>query len=269
VNRPSQPEDRVEIDFEGTCENQKLPELVSKNHPAVLGKGFFMPDFEKNIIGMKEGEEKQFEMILPADLKQKELAGKKADFKVKMNLVQETQLPILNDDFAKEVGNFKDLAALKENVKEGLLAEKKNEEKNRWRTEAVNKIAKEAEIDIPEILITNEIQRMKEDLQAKLAQIGLSYEQYLERLGKKEEDLTDDFRKIAGQRVKVFLVLREIAKQEKIEISPSEIEEEINKALRHFKSPKEAESKIDISQLKEYAEDALKNEKVFRLIEGI
>ncbi|MDD5589713.1 MAG: trigger factor [Candidatus Portnoybacteria bacterium] len=268
VPRPAQAGDRVEIDFEGESEGKKRDELGSKNHPAVLGKGFFMPDFEKNIVGMKQGEEREFEIDLPDDLKQKDLAGKKASFKAKMNLIQEVQLPETNDEFARSVGNFKDLAALKDSLKEGLLMEKQNQEKDRWRTEVANKIAEEMEAEIPEVLIEGEIGRMKEELRAKVKQVGLEYEQYLERIGKREEDLAGDFKKIAEQRVKVFLVLRQIAKEENIEVSEEEISKEISKALAHFKSPEQAQKEIDIERLKEYTKDALKNEKVFQRLEN-
>jgi trigger factor len=267
VQRPAQAGDRIEIDFEGECEGQKREELGSKKHPAVLGKGFFMPDFEKNITGMKEGEEKNFEMNLPEDLKQKDLAGKKVSFKAKMNMVQEIQLPEANDDFAKEVGNFKDLAALKASVKGGLLMEKQNEEKDRWRTEVINKIAKETGMEIPEVLIEGEISRVKEELRAKLKQVGMEYEQYLEKIGKKEDDLAEEFKKIAEQRAKVFLVLRQIAKQEKIEVPQAEIDEEADEAFKRFATPEQAKKEVDIERVKEYTKDALRNEKVFQLIE--
>src|SRR4030042_2263714 len=131
--------DRIEIDFEGQCEGQNLAELTSKNHPAILGRGYFMPEFEENILGMKEGEEKEFKVSFPAGFSAKNLAGKNVDFKTKMNLVQEIEAAEFNDELAKRVGNFKDASALKDSIKEGLVAEKKEQEKERGRTALIEK----------------------------------------------------------------------------------------------------------------------------------
>lgn len=259
--------DRIEIDFEGQCEGRGLTELTSKNHPAILGRGYFMPQFEENILGMKEGEEKEFNISFPADFSAKNLAGKKVDFRTKMNLVQETETPEFNDEFAKSVGDFKDASALESNIKNGLLAEKKEQEKERWRGALIEKIADSSEMEIPDVLIEAETHRMLDDLKSKVAQIGLEYEKYLEKFNKTEEELLGEFKQKARQNVRNFLVLQEIAKQEKIEISEEELAREVNRALAHFETTKQAEQQIDKEQFGRYTSDILKNEKVFNLLE--
>lgn len=260
--------DRVEIDFEGECEGQKLAELASKNHPAILGKGYFMPGFEENIIGMKEGEEKVFNLKFSEDFEYKHMAGKSVSFKTKMNLVQKEELSEINDDFAKSLGNFNDLSALKDSLREGLKIEKENAEKDRWRTKAIEKISGDSKMEIPQILLESEQKRMMDDLRSKISQIGLKYEQYLERFKKTESEILAEIEREAKKRVAAFLTIREIAKKEKIEPTEEEISEEANKALRHIESVKRAESKIDTAELKEYTKDVLKNEKVFELLES-
>jgi trigger factor len=260
--------DRIEIDFEGQCEGQILADLTSKNHPAILGRGYFMPSFEENILGMKEGEEKEFKISFPADFSHKPLAGKQVDFKTRMNLVQETEVSEFNDEFAKSVGDFKDASALQSSIKDGLLSEKKEQEKERWRAALIEKIAASSQMEIPEVLIEAETARILDDLKAKVAQIGLEYEKYLEKFNKTEEGLLKEFRQKAQQNVRNFLVLQEIAKQEKIEVTEEELNDEVSKALAHFEATKQAEQQIDKEQFSRYTSDILKNEKVFQSLEN-
>jgi len=269
VVREAQMGDRVEIDFEGECEGENLPELCSKNHPAVLGRGYFMPGFEEKLLGMKEGEEKQFSLAFGDDFEAKNLAGKIVDFRAKMNLVQEGQMPELDDEFAKGLGNFKDLDDLKENVRKGILAEKQEQERDRWRTRLIEEIAKKSEMEIPEVLIEGETHRMLDDLKNKIAEIGLTFEQYRERFKKTESQLHEEFEKVAKEKVRAFLTLREIAKEEKIEVPEEELTQELNLAKKHFESSEQAQNNIDTEQLKEYTKDGLKNRKVFELLENI
>jgi trigger factor len=260
--------DRIEIDFEGQYEGQVLAELTSKNHPAILGRGYFIPEFEANIIGMKEGEEKQFRISFPPDFSAKNLAGKNVDFKTKINVVQEAEASEFNDAFAQSVGNFKDTSMLQASVKEGLLSEKREQEKERWRTALIEKIAVASNMEIPAVLIEAETKRMMEDLKAKVAQIGISFEKYLEKFNKTEAGLIDESKEKALANVRNFLVLQEIAKQEKIEVSEEEVREEMNKALAHIGTSEQAEQQIDKEQLARYTQDILKNEKVFQVLEN-
>jgi trigger factor len=259
--------DRIEINFEGQCEGQILADLTSKNHPAILGRGYFMPEFEENILGMKEGEEKEFKVTFAVDFSHKPLAGKNVDFKAKMNLVQEIETSEFNDEFAQSVGNFKDACLLEASLRDGLLAEKKEQEKERWRGALIEKIAEYSEMEIPGVLIEAETGRMLDDLKSKVAQIGLEYEKYLEKFNKTEAELLKEFRQKAQQNVRNFLVLQEIAKQEKIEISDEELNEEVGKALAHFEASQPAEQQVDKEQFSRYTSDILKNEKVFKLLE--
>jgi len=268
IRRPALAGDRVEIDFEGSLAGEKLPEMTSKNHPAILGRGYFMPEFEQNLLGMKEGEEKEFKVTFADDFNHQHLAGKNVDFKAKMNLVQEAELSEFNDEFARGVGNFKDASALEVSIKSGLLMEKKEQEKERWRGALIEKIVDSSEMEIPEVLIEAETARMLDELKAKVAQIGIEYEKYLEKFNKTEAQLLEEFGKKAQQNVKNFLVLQEIAKQEKIQISDEELNEEVGKALAHFEASQPAEPPVDKEQFKRYTSDILKNEKVFQSLEN-
>lgn len=268
VKREAQPGDRIEIDFETKINGVKIINGESKNHPFILGQGRFVAGFEEKIKGMKEGEEKEFSLLFPSDYYKKDLADKLVDFKVKMNLVQEQELPELDDQFAQGLGNFNSLENLRQSIKEGIGQEKEEKEKEKWRLELINKIADKSVMEISDLLIEGELKKMIEDFKIQIEQFGLGWSQYLAETKKTEDDLKKDWRNQATKRVRIGLVLREIAEKEKIEVNQNEIEEEINKFLSHYSS-KLVEKNVDIDQLKEYTYGVIKNKKVFHLLEKL
>lgn len=268
VKRPAENGDRVEIDFKAKIAGVPIEDGESKNHPFILGDGKFISGFEDQLAGMKENEEKLFSVIAPKDWRQKNLAGKKIDFEVKMKLVQERQLPELDDDFAKSLGNFNDIVSLGKSMEEGLFKEKEIKEKERWRVEAIEKIASESSVEVPEILIEKEKDKIFQELKSSLENMGLDFKHYLEHLKKTEEDLRKDWQSQAERRVKIALALRKIAEEEKIEASPEEIENKANEILKQYPDIDKAKKQIDPGYLKEYAESIVKNEKVFELLES-
>lgn len=267
VARGAEKGDRVEIDFVAAKDGVKIDKAESKNHPFVLGEGRFVPGFEDKVAGMKEGDEREFQITFPEDYYQKSLAGQKVDFKVKMKLVQEQKLSEANDDFAKSLGNFESLDDLKQNIKDGIVREKQEKEKQNWRQKIIEQISKGAKMDIPEILISQEIENMIGELKSAATQLGIEWEKYLQELKKTEDEIKKESRPQAEKRVKNILVLKEIAKKEKIEVKQEEIEAEVNNLLRHYESVEKAENQVDIERLKEYTYGVLRNEKVFRKLE--
>jgi len=233
----------------------------------ILGEAGFMKGFEDNIVGMKENEEKTFKIIVSEDFADKGLAGKEMEFHVKLKSVQKMELPEINDEFAKGLGAFDGLVALKESMKEGMTAEKKEAEKQRVRGEFLEKIAEKTKVEIPEVMINYEAGNLLEDLKNRISQNKkITFEQYLATVKQTEEQLKETYKKEAEKRIKGFLVLKEIGKQEKVEISDKEVEEEIEKATKNYS--KDDLSKIDINQFKEYTKGVLYNEKVFQILEN-
>ncbi len=269
VSGGAQKGNRVEIDFEARINGNLIEGGESKNHPFILGQGKFIPGFEDNLAGMKEKEEKEFKLIFPGDYYKKDLAGKEADFKVKINLVQEEEVPEINDDFAKGLGDFENLDKLKNNIRKGLLMEKHSREKEAWRSKIIEKIAEKTKTDIPELLVEQETANMLAELKSKTENFGLPWEKHLEQLGQKEEELKKGFRSRAEKRIKNALVLNALAKKEKIEVSESEVEEEINKILRQYPDIERAEAKFNLEKAKNHIREILKNEKIFQILEKI
>lgn len=291
VNREIRKGDSAEIDFQVSRNNVPIENGTSKKHPLVLGSNVFIPGFEENIIGMKEKEEKEFELQFPDKYHDKNLAGKPATFKVKVNLVQERQTPEINDNFAKSLGKFENLENLKNNVKKGLLNEKEKKKKEQKRTELIEKLIEVMEVDVPETLIHSELHKMIEEFKRQLQGMGMTLDAYLDKMpikdrsqsktgqfidgakissGKKtKEDLEREWIPQAEKRIKSYMALEKIAKELDIRLSSDKIEEEMNKTLQYYKNVKDLEKNIDTARLYNHIKETLTNEEVFRYLERL
>jgi trigger factor len=267
VNRSAKKGDRVEVDFEIRQGSVKIEDGTSKNHPLILGEARFLPGFEEELEGMTGGEEKEFVLKAPIDWPDKRIASKNLDFKVKMNLVQQRNLPVIDDEFAKSLGNFKSLSEVKKSIKQGLFQEKEIKEKERIRIELIEKIAQDSKIEIPNILIEQELEKMLIELKASIESMSLDFEKYLKEIKKTADELKKDWQKQAEKRVEIALCLQEIAERENIKVSDEEVKEKINQDLKHHPDIKDVEKNIDLAVLKEYTKGVLRNKKVFELLE--
>lgn len=266
LEREARKEDLVTIDFQIFEGDQLIPNGEDKNYSFILGKGNFLPGFEEQIIGMKVKEEKTFNLPVPQDWPDENLKGKELLIKVVLKEVKEKKLPEFNADFLKQLGEFSSLEELKNILQKDLLTQKKEKEKERIRAAILDTLIEKTNLDIPEILIKIETERMVEELKLSLERIQLTLEQYLAQIKKTEEQLRNDFRELAQKRVKARLILEKIAEEEKIQINE---QEKINKIEEIFNVLSEEEQKnINPEALKEYAEEILKNEKVFQLLEN-
>lgn len=267
INRQAQPEDILTIDYQIKEKDKLIKNGEDKNYSFVLGKGNFIPGFEDNLIGLKPKEEKKFEITVPQNWPEKEIQNKKLNIKVVVKEIKIKELPELNDQFAQAIGHFKNLTELKANIKEGLLIEKQQKDLEKSRIEILEKIVAQTKVEIPELLVTNELNSMIEELKNQLNQIQLPFEKYLEQIQKKEEELKNDFKKVAEKKVMASLVLREIASLEKITVSEQEIQDKINELIKQIPEPNLKE-KINQENLKEFALGIIRNEKVFQILES-
>jgi trigger factor len=235
----------------------------------ILGEGHFVKGFEENLEGQKEGAEKEFPLKFPEDYAQKNLAGKEINFKVKIKSVQKVELPELNDEFAKGLGKFDNLAALEQNIKEGLTIEKQKAESGRIRSEILEKVTAATDCEIPDILIEDEKARILLETKDKVLQgLGMSFEEYLKQTNKSEKDLLDSFSEQAQKRVKGSLILREIGDKENVAVLDEEIQEEVNNFLKRYPDIKSTEKEFDPDRLREYTKEVIRNEKIFKLLES-
>jgi trigger factor len=269
VAREAKSGDSVILDFQVLRDGAPIENGTSKNHPLVLGKGVFIPGFEENIIGMKENEEKEFELKFPEDYHEKSLAGKPATFKVKVNLVQERQVPQVNDDFAKSLGKFENLEALRKSMTEGILEEKKQQAKEKRRTDFIEELVKKTTVDLPEVLVHEELHKMIHEFSAQIEGMGMKFDDYLAKMKKNIDEIEKEWEPQAEKRVKSALILEKLARIREINVSSEKVEEEMNKTLQYYKKVKDLDKNIDMTRLYNYTKGVLVNEEVFKWLESL
>jgi len=269
VKREAKKDDAVIVDFMVKVDNVPIEGGTAKDHNLVLGSNVFIPGFEDEVIGMKEGEEKTFELNFPKEYHEKNLAGKKAQFEVKLKLVQERQIPEIDDKFAASLGDFKDLESLRKNIKEGLDKEKEFRAQEKQRADIVEVLVEEIKIEdeLPEILIQEEVIKMLNELEGQIQQMGMNLNDYLAQMNKDVKDLTKDWEPQALKRIKSALALEEIIKEKEIEVAADLIEESMNKTLQYYKNVKDLKDKIDMKRLYDYTKGMLRNEEAFKILE--
>lgn len=273
IFEPASEGKQVEVDYEiRSGGGVKIENGDIKGQKIILGeksaggeKSIFVPGFEEKLLGMRENEEKEFSLMAPSSFWQKELQGKPLDFKVKMKGVFRVDMPEINDEFAQSLGKFKNKEDLQKSISEGILEEKKQGEKTRWQSAVLSKIAKEAKMDLPDVLIEEERDAMIDDLKKRIEQMGLSFEHYLLHLKKSIDDLKKDLLPEAEKRVRMLLCIYEIAKRENIKVEEKEVEEEINKILKqHPEMVEEIKSQGEV--LKSYLREQILQKKVVDLL---
>lgn len=215
------------IDFDGSVDGVPFEGGQAERYSLELGSGTFIPGFEEQVVGMATGDFKDVEVTFPETYHAEELAGKKAVFKVKVHEIKRKQLPELDDEFAKDVSEFETLAEYKEDLKKELLARKEQEAKGNKEAAVVDKVAANAEVEIPQAMIDSEIQNMMRDFDNRLRNQGMNLEMFLSFSGQTTADLQEQMKEDAEKRVRNNLVLEQIAKEENIEVT----EEDINKEL--------------------------------------
>ncbi len=269
VERAAQNEDNVILDFEVKQSGVPIENGSSKNHPMILGRGVFIPGFEEQVVGMKAGEIKDFELTFPKDYHANGLAGKPAQFTVTVNTVQERKTPDVTDEFARSLGKFKDLEDMRKNVKEGMESEKKAETKEKQRAELIDALIAVTEVEIPHVLIHEELHKMIGEFEMQLQGMNMTFEQYLTQIGKTVDELEKEWEPQAIKRIKAALALEEVAKENEIEIPNEEVEAEMNKTLAQYKKVQDIEKNIDLGKLYSYVKGMMQNEKVLELLEGV
>lgn len=264
---PAEKGHHLEIDFEVGTGGQPIEGGKSENHPFVLGRGNFIPGFEEQLKGLKKGEAKEFSLEAPQDYYQKSLAGKILDFKVTVKAVRTVTVPKLDGDFIKSLGHFKSEEELRENVAEGIRAEKEQKETERLRMEILNKIDEGSKINLPEKMVEQQLDALVTNFDRNLHAQGLELSLYLAHLKKTQEDLRKEWRGQAEKQIRQSLILREIGKREKIKVSDEEIEQAAGELLMRYTAQGQDQSKVNMEEVKQRSGEAIFREKIFKFLE--
>ena len=229
TDRPVQSGDTAVIDFEGFVDGKAFEGGKGENHALEIGSHSFIDTFEEQLVGKNTGDEVEVNVTFPDQYQAEELAGKSALFKVKINEIRAKELPELNDEYAQDVSEFDTLAEYRESVKKNLEEQKENEAKRTKEDEAVQKIIDKSVVELPEPMIETQCESMIDEFSQRIAQSGLSMEQYLQFSGTTMDAMMEQVRPEAITRIKSSLVLEQIAKEENIEVTDADVDEEIEK----------------------------------------
>ena len=216
------------IDFEGFKDGVAFEGGKGENYSLTIGSNTFIPGFEEQLIGMKNGEEREIKVTFPEDYHAEELKGQEATFKVKLNEIKQVVIPELNKDFFDDLGmeGINDEESLRKQVEENIKAHKEHHAEDHFIDELLEEGIKNMEVEVPDVMIEEELNRMIRQYEENLKMQGLSLAQFYQFTNSDEAALKDQMREEAEKRVKSRLLLEEIAKLEKLEVTDEEAEKE-------------------------------------------
>ncbi len=234
VEREAKKGDRLEIDFEGfDDEGKAVLNTKSQNHPVIIGENTLIPGFEEELVGLKKGEDKEFDITFPKDYGKKDFQNKKLKFKVKVNRVEEPSIPDFDDALIERVtGKKQSTEEFKKELTTNIQAKKEQEAKQKQENEYLEKLLAITKVELPDALIDEEVQFLLDDIKDEIGQKGLEFGKFLEQVKTTEDELRAKYRPEAEKRLKIRLALQYLIKAEAIEIS----EEEVNSELEKVKS---------------------------------
>lgn len=220
-----QNDDYVLIDFEGFLDGKPFAGGAARDFLLRVGAGQFVPGFEDQLVGAVVGEEREIRVTFPEDYHETRLAGKETTFKVTVKTIKERKIPELDDNFAREVGPFDTLDALREDIRTHLLQDAERERRKYIENAVVEKAAADSEVDPPDVLVEREIEEQLADFRLTLSYRGLKFEDYLAQRNITEDDVRAELRPRAVDAVRKRLMLEAVAKAEAIEVADVEVEE--------------------------------------------
>ena len=228
-DRPVAEGDTVNLDYSGSVDGVKFAGGTAENQTLKIGSHTFIPGFEEQMVGMTIGEEKDLNVTFPTEYHAEELAGKEAVFHVKVNGITETQLPALDDDFAKDISEFDTLDAYKADVRAKLEAQAAERDNNAFTNAVIEKVMENATVEIPEAMVERQIDSMVRNFEARLAQQGLKLADFIKYTGQDEKSFRNQYREQAEKSVRANLVLEAVENAENFEATEEEIDAEIVK----------------------------------------
>lgn len=255
-------EDKVVIDMDMLKDGVPLDGGQARNHSVYLSEEYYIPGLQKELVGLKKDDEKEFKLTMPATHYQKHLAGQEVSFKVKVHDIFERTLPELNDEFAKGLGQDT-VAALRGLIKENLTAEAKQKEDQRVEIALLDQLIDGSTIgDIPNILIDAEKDKMWFELKSGVEQQGMVWADYIQSIKKDEEALRHDFTPQAERRAKAALISRALAKEQNLAPTGTEIDEEIAHIREAYKDNAQAQENLNHPEVRDTVATLIRNRKV-------
>lgn len=245
TDRAVQDKDQITLDFEGFVDGVAFEGGKASDYPLTIGSGAFIPGFEDQLIGANIDEEKEINVTFPEEYQAKELSGKAAVFKCTVHSIKAKELPELDDEFVSDVSEKSETVdAYKAEVKAKIKERKENEGKQKREDQSVEQAVANAEMDIPEAMISFQSRQMVDDFARRIMQQGMTMEQYFQFTGLSEEKMMEEFKPEAEKRIRTRLTLEAIVAAENIEVSEERLDEELQKMADSYK--------MEVDKLKEY-----------------
>ena len=233
-DRPAQMDDSVVFDYEGFCDGVPFEGGKAEKYTLKLGSGQFIAGFEEGMVGHSIGEEFDVNVTFPEEYHAEELAGKPAVFKVKIHEIKTTELPALDDEFAKDVSEFDTLDEYKEDLRKDLLKKAEEKAKDDADNKLIDQLIDLVEADIPEVMYDNKVTENINDFSYNLQMQGMNIETYLNYTGMDMEALRGQFRDKAIHQVKLRLALEKIAELENIEVSDEDVDKAYDDLAKNY-----------------------------------
>ncbi len=258
----------VLLDYVGTVDGVAFEGGSAEDYELVLGSNTFIPGFEDQLVGIKTGEQRDVKVTFPAEYHAESLAGKEATFACTVKAVRVKELPALDDEFVKEVSEFDTLAEYKSDVKDRLTKDSEHKAEHEYEDALVEKIVAGSEVDIPEVMIERESEDMVHDMEHRISQYGMRFDDYLKYAGTTREKLMAENKEQAAKNVKVRLVMEAIVKAENIGIEEKEIDARIEKIAEENSQTVEEVKKSLNPEYLNYIVNSIVSEKLMNLIKS-
>ena len=262
VTREAEMSDKVLVDIDMFNNKVAIEGGQSKGAIIILGDSYFIPGLDEKIVGMKAEDTKEFTLPYPDTYYDKKLAGKKIDFKVKVNSVYAMELPELNEEFLTGLGNFKNADDLRKQIVLNLENEEGQKLEHQLENELFTKVVDCCEFDeIPQGLIDAETERMFAEMRQNIEGQGIKFDDYLLQMKKTEEEIKKDFQDKAKKRTQVSLAIRQISLNENIQAEEKDIEDEIDKILKMYPNNEEVKAQVESENYRLRLGDIVVNQK--------
>ncbi|MBQ8399112.1 MAG: trigger factor [Clostridia bacterium] len=257
TDRAAAMDDTANIDYEGFVDGVAFDGGKGEGYDLKLGSGSFIPGFEEQICGHNVGEEFDVNVTFPTEYHAEELAGKEAVFKTKINALKYTELPVLDDEFAKDVSEFDTLDEYKADLKAKLQKKKEEQADKVFEGKLLDALVEKLEAQVPEAMVDTEAENMLRDYDMNLRQNGLDLKTYMQYTGTDLDGLRAQFKPRAEKQIKIRLALEKIAQKENLEVSEEEINNELETLANAYNMP--------VDQVKAYIDpEDIKNDLLSR-----
>jgi trigger factor len=261
-DRGAQKGDYAVIKYEGTRDGVPFEGGSTERMPLIIGEDRLIPGFEDELVGLRVGDTKGFDITFPADYAEESLAAAAAHFEVELRELREKILPDADDDFAVSMGDFRDMAHLRTEVRKRLDRNALDKARHTFSDRIIEYAVANSTIDLPDVLVEQEVEVMHDEFRGTLARQGISDEAYTKVSGKTHEELHADFRPDAEKRVRVLLVLSKIAEAEGLEIPDADVEEEIARGRERYAGDQKLLRYFDSERGRNYIRSTLRRSRV-------